>query len=89
LLRSFSIVATVAVIAALISHFESAQAERQSQVTQTAWVRTIDGWEPSAVLTADSASTPPLLHPSLVACFEVGASLFALLAFPSRNATAV
>jgi hypothetical protein len=85
LLRSLSIIATVAAIAAVISHFESAHAERQTPVQPIAWVRTVDGWEKSAVLTAESASTQPSLHPFLVASFEVGASLFALFAFPSRK----
>jgi hypothetical protein len=85
LLRSLSIIVTVAAIAGVISHFESAQAERQPVVQPTAWVRTIDGWEPSSVLTAETASIPPSLHPFLVASFQLGASLFALLAFPSRK----
>lgn len=83
--RSLSIIVTVAAIAGVISHFESAQAERQPPVQQIAWVRTIDGWQHSSVLTAESASTPPALHPFLVASFQLGASLFALLAFPSRK----
>ena len=37
------------------------------------------------MLTANAVSTPPALHPFLVASFQLGASLFALLAFPSRN----
>lgn len=85
MLRSLLIIATVAVIAAAINHFESAQAQRQPQVSPIAWVRTADGWESSAVLSATSASTPPALHPVLVATFQVGVSLFALLAFPSRR----
>jgi hypothetical protein len=90
LLRSLSIILTVAAIAAVISHFESAQGDRQmadfqGEVQQVAWIRTADGWEPSTVLTAESASTPPSLHPALVASFELGVSLFALLAFPSRK----
>ena len=86
--RSLLIIVTVAAIAGAISHFESAQAERQSQVSPVAWVRTVDGWEPSAVLTANAVSTPPALHPFLVASFQLGASLFALLAFPSRKPAA-
>jgi hypothetical protein len=88
LFRSLLIIVSVAGIAAIISHLESAQAERQPQVQQTAWVRTVDGWEPSAVLTAQSVSAPPSLHPFLVAGFELGASLFALVAFPSKRPAA-
>jgi hypothetical protein len=85
MLRSLLIVLTVAAIAGVISHFESARAERQLAAQPLAWIRTADGWEHSSVLTAASASPPPALHPFLVASFQAGASLFALLAFPSRK----
>ena len=53
------------------------------------WVRTADGWEPSGVLRVESRpATKDPLHPLLVASFQLGASLFALLAFPSRKPVA-
>jgi hypothetical protein len=74
------IIATVAAISGLLSHLESAHAERHAT---PAWVRTVDGWEPSSVLTAQSISHDlPTLHPLLVAGFQLGASVFVLLAFP-------
>ena len=85
MLRSLFIIAIVAAISGLLSHLESAQAERQPQThsESAAWVRTVDGWEPSTVLTSHSMiEGSPALHPLLVAGFQLGASVFVLLAFP-------
>lgn len=83
MLRSLFIIAIVAAISGLLSHLESAQAERHSD---RAWVRTVDGWEPSSVLTTHSlVEGSPALHPLLVASFQLGASVFVLLAFPYRK----
>ncbi|MDZ4659118.1 MAG: hypothetical protein SH868_16215 [Bythopirellula sp.] len=80
MLRSLFVITTVAALSGLLSHLESAQAERH---TNAAWVRTVDGWEPSTVLTSNSLSEgSPALHPLLVAGFQLGASVFVLLAFP-------
>ena len=88
LLRSLLIIAVVALLAAVISHLERAQAQRQVSAAPISWIRTVDGWEPSSVLSAESASSPPSLHPSLVASFQLGVSLFALVAFPTRRGSA-
>ena len=88
LLRSLLVIAVVAVLSGYLSHLESAQAERHAHRDShgAAWVRTVDGWEPSSVLTADSLSEgSPTLHPLLVAGFQLGASVFVLLAFPYRK----
>lgn len=53
---------------------------------QIAWVRTIDGWEPSSVLTlGPPPQGRPPLHPALVASLQLGVSLFALIALPTAN----
>ncbi len=83
MLRSLLIIAAVAVISTVLSQLENAHS--QMPAAAPAWVRTIDGWEPSSVLTADSISSTPALHPFLVAGFELGASIFVLLAFPYRK----
>jgi hypothetical protein len=78
--RSLCIIATVAALSAVLSGLEHAQAVRGETLN---WVRTVDGWEHTAVLNPDLLpGTPPALHPFLVASFELGASLFVLLAFP-------
>ncbi len=83
MLRSLAIIAVVAAISGLLSHWEHAQAERGSPL---AWVRTADGWEPSAALSTHSfPHSAPTLHPLLVASFQLGASVFVLLAFPYRK----
>ncbi len=89
MLRSLFVIATVAALSGLLSHLESAQAERHANAAwvrippKSAWVRTIDGWEPSTVLTSQSLiEGSPALHPLLVAGFQLGASVFVLLAFP-------
>jgi hypothetical protein len=47
------------------------------------WVRTSYGWEPREVVQATHETAPPRLHPGLVAAFQLGASVFCLLAFPA------
>lgn len=47
------------------------------------WVRTIHGWESREVLEVTHETGPPRLHPALVAAFQLGASVFCLLAFPA------
>jgi len=47
------------------------------------WVRTAHGWEPHGVVRVTHDSPPPRLHPGLVAAFQLGASVFCLLAFPA------
>ena len=83
LLRSLVIIAAVAAISTVLSHMEHAHS--QMPTASPAWVRTIDGWEPSSVLTSDSLSSTPVLHPLLVASFQLGASIFVLIAFPYRK----
>jgi hypothetical protein len=47
------------------------------------WVRTAHGWEPRQVVQLTHEAAPPRLHPGLVAAFQLGASVFCLLAFPA------
>jgi hypothetical protein len=84
LFRSLLIIAAVAVISTVLSQLENAHSQ-QMPTASPAWVRTIDGWEPSSVLTTDSNSSTPSLHPFVVAGFQLGASVFVLIAFPYRK----
>jgi hypothetical protein len=94
LLRCLAVVASVALLSGLLNHFQLAQGQFQLargqeelasvQSASPDWVRTVDGWEPIIALESDpDAATPPVLHPLLVAGFQVTASLLALLAFPA------
>jgi hypothetical protein len=82
-LRSLFIIAVVAAIATGLSRLEHAHS--QISTISPAWVRTVDGWEPSSVLTTPSPAPSPVVHPALVAGFQLGASVFVLLAFPYRK----
>lgn len=87
--RCLVTVAAVTLLSSLISHAPQAQGQREVFATDshgTTWVRTVDGWEPSAALhTQPDSATPPALHPLLVAGFFVSASLLALMAFPDAS----
>ncbi len=79
MLFTLSVVATLSYVA---SHIEYAEADR---VDLPKWVRTVDGWEPASVLSPEYGPVNlPALHPFLVAGFELGASVFVLLAFPGK-----
>ena len=83
LFRPLITISTVAAISCFLAHLENAQGQLP---VATAWVRTADGWEPSGVLRVERRPTEVSpVHPLLVAGFELGASLFALIAFPSRQ----
>ena len=50
------------------------------------WVRTSDGWESSAVIQLDPFEpAEPAIHPTVIACLQLGLSLFALVAFPGQG----
>lgn len=86
----FTIVA-VAVLSAGLAQLRDAQGQRSTtdRGGRIAWVRTIDGWEPSIVLQlGPRPQGPPPLHPVLVASLQLGVSLFALLALPTANLAA-
>ena len=86
LFRPLLTISAVAAISCCIAHFERAQGQ---QSTTSTWVRTVDGWEPSGVLDVEPRPSEAInLHPALVASFQLGASLFALLAFPSQKPSA-
>jgi len=89
LLRACFTIVAVAVLSAGLAQLRDVQGQQQpaaADVTQIAWVRTVDGWEPSAVLHLESRpqGTPPV-HPALVASLQLGVSLFALLALPTAT----
>lgn len=48
------------------------------------WVRTADGWESRQAIEPYEPSSPPAVHPAVIAGLQLGASLFFLVAFPAR-----
>jgi hypothetical protein len=90
--RSVFIILAVAVLSAWINHCERAiglsapSGASHSTRPPTEWIRTADGWEPRAELDALPRTRGGRLHPALVAGFQLGASVFVLLAFPGRSA---
>ncbi len=92
LARCLTTVCLVALICALLSHFEQARGEPDIVATRfdtSTWVRTVDGWEPpQALRTTLRADTLPRLHPLAVAGFQISASLLALIVFPAAKSLA-
>ncbi len=85
MLRSVLTILFVVALSVGIAHMRDAQGERVGAVAdqRIAWVRTVDGWEPSSVLTIGPPPPgPPAVHPVLVATLQIGLSVFALLALP-------
>jgi len=76
---------TVLAVAGLcwcINSLENVQGERSPAPD---WVRTVDGWERESVVTYQPPASTFFafeMHPALVASFQLGMSLFFLLAFP-------
>ena len=88
LLRACLTIVAVALLSAGLAHLRDAQGDAGSsdETRKIAWVRTVDGWEPSSVLTlGPPPAGPPALHPTLVATLQLGLSLFALLALPAST----
>jgi hypothetical protein len=79
---------TIAIVALICSLINRAERVHGGAAFATDWVRTADGWESRAVLLPPMAPAPQV-HPGLVAAFQVGASLFCLLAFPARAVATV
>jgi hypothetical protein len=78
--RSLLTILTVAAISGWI-----ARGERAASIAQASdWVRTADGWEVRLVVEPHEPSTPPPVHPAVIAGLQLGASLFFLIAFPAR-----
>ncbi|MCH2113529.1 MAG: hypothetical protein MK171_01270 [Pirellulales bacterium] len=81
-------ISAVGILGICLAHLEVAQGQRSTLLghSRTSWVRTSDGWEPSDFLWLESRPfVRPALHPLLVAGFQLSASLFALIAFPSTG----
>lgn len=88
LLRACLTIAAVAFLSACLAHLRDAQGQQSASADATpiAWVRTVDGWEPSSVLHLRPRPLgPPALHPGLVASLQLGVSLFALIALPTAK----
>jgi hypothetical protein len=78
--RSLLTILIVAAISGWISH-----GERAASVAEASdWVRTADGWEVRQMVEPYEPSTPPPVHPAVIAGLQLGASLFFLVAFPPR-----
>ena len=91
MLRACLSIVAVAALSACLAQLRDAQGERAGaeNARKIAWVRTVDGWEPSSVLTlGPPPQGPPALHPGLVATLQLGISLFALLALPAAKKVA-
>ncbi len=93
MLRAFLTFVFVIAISICIAHLRDAQGQRSAaaDATKIAWVRTVDGWEQRNTLhlRPRRPQGPPALHPGLVASLQVGVSLFALLALPTTNRSAL
>ncbi len=84
--QSVLTLAAVVALSSVIASLDNAQGQRQvlSQSPGLSWVRTTDGWEDHELLWSEYGPTEnPALHPLLVATFQLSASLFVLVAFPS------
>jgi hypothetical protein len=84
--RACLTIVAVGVLSASLAQLRDAQGEGAAtgNTRKIAWVRTVDGWEPSSVLTlGPPPSGPPALHPGLVATLQLGLSLLALMALPA------
>ncbi len=78
--RLFITVLAMAGLCLCINSLENVQGERSPAPD---WVRTVDGWERGSVVTYQPpAGMSFTMHPALVASFQLGMSLFFLLAFP-------
>lgn len=78
--RSLLSIAIVAAISGWISRGEHAVGRSAGDD----WVRTAQGWQSRRVLQAPAPPAAPPVHPAVVASLQAGASLFFLIAFPSR-----
>lgn len=78
MLRGIGILLFVVTVSGVLARFESTSAQ---PVTPVEWVRTVDGWEPTGVLSAPDQSSGAVLHPLLVGGFQLAASVMALVAF--------
>jgi len=90
MLRSVLTVALVASLAAWIARAERRGAEPAplaraavAATPQSAWVRTVDGWQPRGVLAVEPPASEPI-HPGLIAGFQLAFSLLVLVALPGQ-----
>jgi hypothetical protein len=79
--RSVLVILIVALLSAWISRAERVSGD---STTDHDWVRTSRGWEHRSGFNAARSQPPLPIHPGLIAAFQLGASLFVLLAFPGR-----
>ena len=70
MLRGIGILLFVVTVSGVLARFESTSAQ---PVTPVEWVRTVDGWEPTGVLSAPDQSSGAVLHPLLVGGFQLAA----------------
>jgi len=87
--RPLVTIAAVAALSCLVASLERGGGSKMAYADPGAptWIRTIDGWEPSTVVSLEPRPlAAPALDPRLVAVFQLTASLLALLAFPTATA---
>lgn len=81
--RAILTILLVAGLAALIACLENAGGRESPDD----WLRTVDGWQRRQVVELPPREPQTQLHPSLVAGFQLSASILALAMFPSRATT--
>jgi hypothetical protein len=70
-------------------HVESPAGDTRAAAFDTPWVRTADGWERAGSWLPDTKTSPPRLHPLVVASGQLLLSLLALAAFSAGGSVVV
>ncbi|HEX6961794.1 MAG TPA: hypothetical protein VF175_08010 [Lacipirellula sp.] len=86
MIRSLLTILIVAAISGWISYGNGSVGDA---AYATDWVRTADGWESRQALEPFEHSTPPAVHPAVIAGLQLLASAFFLAAFPARVSAGV
>lgn len=68
---------------------DTSTGDTQAAARAAPWVRTVDGWERAGSWLAEAPSSPPRLHPLVVASGQLLLSLLALAAFSPCRADEV
>jgi hypothetical protein len=77
---------TLLIVAALSAWINRAERAAGLPAEAGPWVRTSDGWQSRAAVEPQEVSSPPPVHPGVIAALQLGASLLFLVAFPARVA---
>jgi hypothetical protein len=77
---------TLLIVAALSAWINRAERAAGLPAEAGPWVRTSQGWQSRAAVEPQEVSSPPPVHPGVIAALQLGASLLFLVAFPARVA---